>query len=136
MKSPLIIKFSLDYTHNNKYQIIVVFILNKILIKFTLSGISKKSPKNVVFLLKKSTQPRRNMKFYIKKNYFFTQKEHPASQKIEVLHEKMTKNWQKKVPKRAPSPAKTWSFAWKIENRPTSGDFEKKNSRPPTSPNF
>ena len=26
--------------------------------------------------------------------------------------------------KRPPSPSKTWSFAWKIENRPTIGDFE------------
>ena len=32
--------------------------------------------------------------------------------------------------------AKKWSFAWKIENSPTFGDFEKKNCRPPTSPNF
>ena len=34
---------------------------------------------------------------------FFTQKDHPAPQKSEVLHKKMTK----KVPKRAPNPAKT-----------------------------
>ena len=111
--------------------------------------------KQCLFLLKKTSQPRKKQKFCMKKwqkidkkRYqkehpppqkreflhkkmsFFTQKEHPASQKIEVLHEKMTKNWQKKVPKRAPSPAKTWSFAWKIENRPTSGDFEKKILNP------
>ena len=34
---------------------------------------------------------------------FFTQKDLPASQKTEILHEKMTKN----VPKRPPTPAKT-----------------------------
>ena len=34
---------------------------------------------------------------------FFTQKDLPALQKTEILHEK----WQKKVPKRASSPAKT-----------------------------
>ena len=39
--------------------------------------------------------------------FFFTQKDLPASQKTEILHEKMTKKWQKKVPKRAPSPAKS-----------------------------
>ena len=65
--------------------------------------------------------------------YFFTQKYLPASQKTEILHEKMTKNWQKSSPKKAPSPAKTWSFAWKIENRPTIGDFEKKKI---STPNF
>ena len=69
---------------------------------------------------------------------------------------KMTKKCQKKVPKRAPSPAKSWSiawkndkkltkswpkkwkttcktrsFAWKIENRPTYGDLEKKKNLDP-----
>ena len=28
--------------------------------------------------------------------------------------------------KKSPEPCKNWSFAWKIENRPTYGDFEKK----------
>ena len=42
----------------------------------------------------------------------------------------MTKIDQKKVPKRAPRRAKTWSFASKIENRPTYEDFEKKNLDP------
>ena len=64
---------------------------------------SKKSQKTVIFLLKKSTQPPKNVKFCIQKVSFFTQKEHPASQKTEFLHEKMTKN----VPKRLPTPAKT-----------------------------
>ena len=41
---------------------------------------------------KKSTQPPKNVNFFIKKSNFFTQKEHPASQKTEVLHEKKTKN--------------------------------------------
>ena len=39
----------------------------------------------------------------MKKIVFFTQKDFPASQKTEILHEKMTK----KVPKRPPSTAKT-----------------------------
>ena len=56
--------------------------------------------------------------------FFFTQKDLPASQKTEILHEKWQKNDKKKVPKRAPSPVKNWSFAWKIENRPTYRDFE------------
>ena len=76
--------------------------------------------------------------------YFFTQKDHPAPQKLIVLHEKKCrfllkktiqprkklklciKKLTKKLPKRAPSPAKTSCFACKIENRPTYGDFEKK----------
>ena len=70
---------------------------------------------------------------------FFTQKDLPALQKTEFLHDK---KWQKKFQKRyqkehpAPHKFQIWSFAWKIENRPTYGDFEKKNYRPPTSPNF
>ena len=32
--------------------------------------------------------------------------------------------------KKSPEPCKNWSFAWKIENRPTFGDFEKKNLDP------
>ena len=52
---------------------------------------SKKSQKNVIFLLKKSIQPRKNVKFCLKKRYFFTQKDLPAPQKTEILHEKMTK---------------------------------------------
>ena len=67
---------------------------------------------------------------------FFTQKVHPAPQKREVLHEKMTENWQKFDQKNEKPPQKTRSFAWKIENRPTFLDFEEKKSRPPTSPNF
>ena len=60
--------------------------------------------------------------------YFFTQKYLPAPQKTEILQEKMTKKWQKSSPKRARTQARTWSFAWKIENRPTYEDFEKKIS--------
>ena len=54
-------------------------------------GLGTKSQKNVVFLLKKSTQPPKNVKFFIKKSIFFTQKDLPAPQKTEILHEKMTK---------------------------------------------
>ena len=71
---------------------------------------------------------------------FFTQKGHPAPQKAEVLHEKMTKNWQKVDQKNEKPPQKTRSFARKNENRPTYEDFEKKKiekkSRTPTSTNF
>ena len=112
------------------------------------------------FLLKKTIQPRKNLKFCIKKwhkryqkdhpspqklkfcmkkKYFFTQKDHPPPHKPEVLHEQMRKNWQKRYQKEHPAPLKTWIVAWKIKNRPTYWDFEKKKiekkSRTPTSPN-
>ena len=80
------------------------------------------------FLLKKTTQTR-NEVLYLKKMSFLTQKDLPASQKTEILHDK---KWQKKFQKRyqkehpAPHMFQIWSFAWKIENRPTYGDFEKK----------
>ena len=63
------------------------------------------------------------------------QKDHPTLQKTEVLHEKMTKNGLKFDQKKEKPPLKGRSFAWKIENRPAYGDFEKK-IRPPTSLNF
>ena len=47
-------------------------------------------------------KPKFCMKFFV----FFTQKDHPASQKTEVLHEKKTKNWQKRYQKEHPSPQK------------------------------
>ena len=71
--------------------------------------------KNCLFLLKKTTQPRKKLNFCIKK-----------WQKVDK------KNDQKEEK----PPLNFWSFAWKIENRPTFGDFEKKKSRPPTSSNF
>ena len=37
---------------------------------------------------------------------FFTQKDHPASQKTEVLHEKMKKNDKKRNLKQHPAPQK------------------------------
>ena len=62
-----------------------------------------------IFLLKKTTHPRKKLKFCMKK-----------CQKIE-----------KKIDqKNHPAPQKTRSFAWKIENRPTYEDFEKKNLDP------
>ena len=78
---------------------------------------------------KKSTQPRKNVRFCLKKRYFFTQKDLPAPQKTEILHDK---KWHKKFQKRyqkehlAPHMFQIWSFAWKIENRHTNWDFEKK----------
>ena len=44
-----------------------------------------------IFLLKKSIQPLKNIIFARKILYFFTQKYLPASQKTEILQEKMTK---------------------------------------------
>ena len=44
------------------------------------------------FLLKKRTPPLKNGSFAKKKKYFFTQKDLPASQKTDILHEKLTKN--------------------------------------------
>ena len=94
--------------------------------------LSKKSQKNDIFLLKKTTQTR-NEVLYLKKISFLTQKDLPASQKTEILHDK---KWKKKFQKRyqkehpAPHMFQIWSFAWKIENRPTYGDFEKKNLDP------
>ena len=68
---------------------------------------SKKSQKIAIFLLKKATQPRKNLSFAWKILSFFTQKDLPASLKTEFLHKKMTKKVLKKVPKRPPRPAKT-----------------------------
>ena len=87
---------------------------------------------------KKELRTAKNLSFVWKKLSFFTLKDLPASQKKEILHEKMTKNWQKKFPKRASSPAKTkvlqekkvffyskrppspfknWNFAWKNDKK-------------------
>ena len=39
--------------------------------------------------------------------------------------------------KKSKNQGKTWSFAWKIKNRPTCSDFEKKNiPDPQLQPNF
>ena len=46
------------------------------------------------------------------------------------------KKWQKIDHKLEKPFAKTRSFLWKIENRPTYGDFENKNYTPPTSGNL
>ena len=72
--------------------------------------------------------------------YYFTQKDLPASQKTEIVLEKMTKNWQKSSQKEhqtpqkvkfcmkkmvffyskiPPSPAKNWNFAWKNDKKLT-----------------
>ena len=61
------------------------------------------------FLLKKTIQPRKKVKF---------------------CRKKWQKNDQKMDPKNHPTPQKTRSFAWKIENRPTLENFEKKNLNP------
>ena len=73
--------------------------------KFCMKKLHKNDKKGT----KKSIQPPKIRSFVWKKLSFFTLKHLPASQKTEIVHEKMTKNWQK----RAPTPAKTWSFAWK-----------------------
>ena len=55
-------------------------------------GLGTKRQKNDKKGTKKSTHPLKNVKFCIKKEFIFTQKEHPAPQKTEILYEKMTKN--------------------------------------------
>ena len=97
---------------------------------------STKSQIIVIFLHKKSIQPRKNRSFAWKKLSIFTQKDYPAPQKTELLHKKMTKTWLKNDKKKEKPPLNFWSFAWKNENRPAYGDFEEKKYRPPTSPNF
>ena len=42
----------------------------------------------------------------MKNFYFFTQKDLPASQKTEIVHEKMTKKCQKRYQKDHPAPQK------------------------------
>ena len=54
---------------------------------------TKKTQINVIFLLQKSIQPQKIRIFVWKKLSFFNLKDLPASQKTEILHEKMTKNW-------------------------------------------
>ena len=49
---------------------------------------------------------------------------------------KCQKNDKKIDQKNHPTPQKTRSFAWKIENRPTYGDFEKKNLDPQLQQNL
>ena len=56
------------------------------------------------FLLKKTTQPRKNWSFVWKKLSFFTQKDLPASQKTEFFYEK--KKCQKRYQKDHPDPQK------------------------------
>ena len=135
-------------TFSKKSQLIVVYVLKK-----SIKPHQKWSFvwKYCLSLLKKTSQPLKKLKFCMtkwqkryqkehpaqqklnfcqKKLSFFTQKYLPAPQKTEILQEKMTKKWQKSSPKRARTQARTWSFAWKIENRPTYGDFEKKNLDP------
>ena len=62
---------------------------------------------------KKTTQPRKNWSFAWKKLSIFTQKYHPASQKTEVLHKKMTKNWLKNWPKKGKTTYKNLKFCMK-----------------------
>ena len=66
---------------------------------------------------------------------FFTQKDLTASQKTEILHEKMTKKCQKRYQKEHPSPQKPEVLHEKLKIVLPLGIL-KKNSRPPTSPNF
>ena len=70
---------------------------------------SKKSQIIVVFLLKKIIQPPKNWSFAWKKLSFFTQKDLPASQKTEILHEKM----KKKSTKKSTHPRKNLKFILK-----------------------
>ena len=65
------------------------------------------------------------LKFCMKKNVFFYSKRPPSPAKSWSFEWKMPKNWQKIDQKNEKPPQKTRSFAWKIENCPTYGDFEK-----------
>ena len=62
--------------------------------------------KNCLFLLKNSTQPRKKLQFYMKKCQKIDkkryQKEHPAAQKPEVLHEKLKTVLQQRKPEKNP----------------------------------
>ena len=67
---------------------------------------TKKTQIIVIFLLKKSIQPPKIRSFVWKKLSFFTLKDLPASQKTEIVHEKMTKKCQKSYQKEHPAPQK------------------------------
>ena len=67
---------------------------------------TKKTQIIVIILLKKSIQRPKIRSFVWKKLSFFTLKDLPASQKTEIVHEKMTKNWQKRYQKEHPPPQK------------------------------
>ena len=71
--------------------------------------LSKKSQKNDIFLLKKTTQTR-NEVLYLKKISFLTQKDLPASQKTEILHDKKWKKSSKKGTKKSTQPRKSFKF--------------------------
>ena len=79
------------------------------------------------FLLKKTNQPTKNWSFARKKLSFFTQKELPASQKTEILHEKTTKKCQKGTEK-STHPFKNLKFCMKNWNRLTYGDQLRRGS--------
>ena len=88
----------------------------------------KKIQQNDKKATKKTIQLRKSWSFAWKKMSFFTQKDHPASQKAEVLHDKMSKNWQI-YQKNHPAPQKTRSFAWKNGKKLT-----KKTTQPHKKP--
>ena len=135
-------------TFSKKSQLIVVFGLKKSIQprkKWSFAW------KYCLFLLKKTSQPFKKLKFCMKKWQKMYQKDYPPPQKLKFCMKKNVFFYSK----RPPSPAKSWSiawkndkkltkswpkkwkttcktrsFAWKIENRPTYGDFEKKNLDP------
>ena len=70
------------------------------------------------------------LKFCMKKNVFFYSKRPPSPAKSWSIAWKNDKKLTKSWPKKWKTTCKTRSFAWKIENRPTYEDFEKKNLDP------
>ena len=62
--------------------------------------------------------------------YCFTQKDHPAPQKAEVLHEKMTKNWQKVDQKNEKPPVKPEVLHEKLKTVLPMGILKKKIATP------
>ena len=80
---------------------------------------------------KKSSQKEhpapQKLKFCKKKKFFFYSKRPPNPAKNSNFAWKNDKKLTKKLTQKKKNHLKnTWSFAWKIENRPTYGDFEKK----------
>ena len=61
---------------------------------------------------------------------FFTQKDLTASQKTEILHEKMTKKCQKRYQKEHPPPQKPEVLPEKLKNVLPMGILKKKFSTP------
>ena len=97
-----------------------------------LRALAKKSTKKFP---KRASSPAKSEVLQKKKCLFYLKRPPSPAKNSSVAwknDKKLTKNW----PKNPSSPAKTWSFEWKFENRPTYGDFEKKNLDPQLQQTF